>query len=178
MLQTPSSSFRSEAWHPSHQIFHLLLRGHSSFLSEGEYAGLAHWRRMPMHAQPVLRTFHVRHGFCLRRQLRLPAPPSSSLFLGRSARQALECTVHKLCLHQASASPVALPVVPLSEVHRLNASRLFFCAMLLFLPPTRSLGLATTYTYRGIGLGLFRICATYGVLSKVMVLKMWHKSCI
>ena len=41
-----------------------------------------------MHTQPVLRTWHVRHGFCLRRQLRLPAPPSASLFLGRSTIKA------------------------------------------------------------------------------------------
>ena len=58
-----------------------------------------------MHTQPVLRTLHVRHGFCLRRQLRLPAQPSASLFLGRSTeklpaipsllRQVLEFTAHK-----------------------------------------------------------------------------------
>ena len=40
--------------------------------------------------------------------------------------------------------------------------------MLRFLPQARSLGLATACTYGGVGVVLFWICASYGVLCKVM----------
>lgn len=83
----------------------LLILGYWRFFNKREIYWSGHWRRMQMHAQPILRTFHVRYGFCLRRQLRLPAPPSASLFLGRLARklpaipplprEILQSTAHK-----------------------------------------------------------------------------------